>query len=233
MPNLLKHVLHSLALGGLALLAGCTSAPTSLAYPADAFFDHPEVSVAVMRLQPGAELPEFDECKKPGVWCMHSPFWLRGEVIAPVYGKPRMRHMPVLSSGHYGTSWYADQDDPWLVVLLDDGKDIVMPTYASTSLVRRNDGALFVIVDYEREPDFLPCSIAGLREEIDQTRFPRNDDLQLPADDPAVMDDPQLYTISNGHAFPRYGIAVSRIATALAMLRPTTAKDFDCPKEAS
>ena len=214
----------------LVLVTACTSVPAPATYPADQSIANAIPLVAVMHLRRGGDLPEFEECKAPDVICLHAPFWLRGEVIAPLYGTPRTRHMAVTSAGHYGTSWYENQHDPWLVVLLDNGKDVVMPTYASERLVRRDDGTLFMIVEHEGQPAFLPCPIAGLREEIDQAHFPRR--LRVPADDYSVKQSPQLYNVANGTAFPRYGIAVSRIGDALVSLHPS-ANEMRCPETES
>lgn len=200
------------------LVAGCaTSAVAPRHYP-DIDMNQAAAAVAVVQVRPGKHLPELEPCTKPGVICLHSPFWFHAAVVELVYGNLPAKHLKVSTLSHYGMGGYENANAPWLVSLATDGSNVVMPLYASDELVRRKDGTLFLIVRYPQDPLWLPCSVAALREELRERDFPK--DLSLPFDAYEVRDFPDLYRITRNSAFPRYGINVVRMREHLGQIKP-------------
>ena len=212
----------------LTLLTSCaTNVPTT--YPIFEWKDATP-AVAVVDVSPGAYLPEMDECKRPDVWCLHSPFWFNARVKQVVYGDVRSNQLKVATLSHYGMDSYKRPKEPWLVALAFHQNNVVMPLYSADSLARSGKGDLFILVRYPHQPAWLPCSVAELRQPVKKSDFPNAE--FVPADDYSVQTNPELYVLSRKGAFPRYGIGISAIREHLALIKPSAA-DMDCDVEAA
>jgi hypothetical protein len=214
------------------LLTACVSAETShlKAYPEV----NDEIATPVLivaRVSPGKMLPEFDECKKPDVICLHSPLWFRAHILKSVYGTAPGSRLEVATTSHYGMMAYEHDTGPRLILLLvADGK-VVMPTYSEMELTPRDDGKLFLVSSLGDNPYWLPCSVSSVEEEISPKHFSTLNGIR--ADDykwKYVTEAPERFTIVQGVAFPRYGISISSLQAHLEQTKPN-AKGFSCGQE--
>jgi hypothetical protein len=184
--------------------------------------------LVVAEVAPGEMLPEFEECTRKDVICLHSPLWFRARVSQSIYGIAPARELEVATTSHYGMMDYERSTGPRLVLLLVDGAKVVMPTYAQAELRRRDDGELFLISPLGDRPHWLPCSISTVREEISQKRFRGIEGIGKDAYQWEYVEKaPGLFTILHGKAFPRFGIRLSALQSHLAQIRPD-AKQFEC-----
>ncbi len=202
----------------LALLSCATTTSSPTAYPIFRLEDA-KPAVAVVRVSPGKYLPELEECTKPDVWCLHSPFWFNARLIEPVYGTLPRSRLKVSTLSHYGMDAYKRTRAPWLVSLAIHEPDVIMPLYASAGLETRKDGSLFLLVHHPHDPWWLPCSVAQSREIIAKSDFPQSPFIENDAY--AVRKYPELYVVSRDGAFPKFGIDTTRLRELLAGLRPS------------
>ena len=187
-------------------------------------------AIVVARVAPGAILPELEECKRPDTVCLRSPFWFRAQVLATVSGHVAGPALVASTLSHYGMASFVREPAPRLLSLKLFQGQVVMPVNAWAQLVERRDGELF-LVDYDDSwPSWLPCAAPQLREPLDEQAFAPT--LKIGPDDAAhddVDEHRDLYRITPDGAFPRYGIAVSRLRAQMTTLAaqgaPTT-----CPR---
>lgn len=217
----------------IGLLATCASAAADapVHYPSFEWRDAQAVLV-VATVAPGAELPEFEECKKPDVWCMHSPLWFKARVTSVIFGPATPGDLVVMTTSHYGMAGYEGDSSPYLIVLARHGGDFVMPAYQRARLVADRSGDLYLPIYRVDPPWVLPCSAGALRESLPREHFRK--DLGIPKDDFRrfeVLEHPELFQIKGGRAYPRYGIAIAKLQTHLAQTQPTMTQ-VRCPEEA-
>ena len=187
--------------------------------------------LVIARVSPGKMLPQFDECRKPDVICLHSPLWFNARVMKSIYGAAPGDTLEVATTSHYGMMAYKDSPGPRLILLLVEGDKVVMPTYSEAELIPRDDGELFLVPRFGHGPDWLPCSAWSVKEELAPKRFPGLRGIQ--ADDYAwkfVTETPELFHVRRDVAYPRYGVSVSALQAHLEKTRPD-AKGFSCEQE--
>ena len=171
-----------------------------------------------------------DECRQPDTICLYHDYWFWARVTAVLSGQVDDESMKVATTSHDGMQSFIEDDSPRLMSLLLHGGDVVMPKYASRSLATRSDGALFLIDNGVPLPDWLPCAATTLREPLDEQAF-----------SPALRISPDsyearhvdlhrdLFRITPDGAFPRYGIAVTRLRDLFASLTASGAST-SCPR---
>lgn len=216
----------------IGLLMACASAAAHgpVRYPSFEWSEAQAV-VVVATVAPGGLLPEFEECKKPGAWCMHSPLWFKARVSSVIFGPGTSGELDVPTTSHYGMAGYEGDASPYLIVLARHGNDFVMPAYQRARLVADRSGDLYLPISRVDPPWILPCSADALREPIPLDRFRK--DLGIPKDQFHYFDvlkHPELFQIKGGRAYPRYGIAIAKLQAHLAETRPTMA-EVRCPEE--
>lgn len=201
----------------LALLSCATTTSSPSVYPIFRLKDA-KPAVAVVRVSPGKYLPELDECTKPDVWCLHSPFWFHAKLVEPVYGTTPSGRLKVSTLSHYGMDSYKRARSPRLISLAIHESDVIMPLYASAGLETRKDGSLFLLVHHPHDPWWLPCSVAQSRETIAKSDFPRSEFIESDAYE--VRKYPDLFVVTKHGAFPKFGISTRKLRDHLAQLKP-------------
>jgi hypothetical protein len=190
--------------------------------------------VVVAELSPGHYLAQFEECERPNTICMDPPpFRFNANVITTLYGEPPPSRLQPATTSHYGMPDRAPKPQAQLLLLHGDGRDYVMPRYASADLARNRAGDFHLLLWRPAPPWWLPCSVAELREEVRAEDFSR--DLRIPPEQFHPDDDQekQAYVMqADGSAFPRHAIAVSRLGEHLRELRPGV-KDMRCEPESN
>ncbi len=185
-------------------------------------------SVVVATSNPGESYAIPEECMQQDVICMRYPLWFQIVPIQVVYGDPPREKVDVTTYSHYGQPEADTEESPRVMLLLEQDGRYMMSTYASERVVRRLDGRYYLLVDSPRPVHWLPCSVEGLREPIDVTRFSVQAHFSL--DDTSVKDHPRLFKRHEGYASPRFGISVARLGQYLQNLKPR-AQDFRCSSD--
>lgn len=179
--------------------------------------------LVVATVRPGKYLPEFSECSNPNTICMDPPpFWFKARVMSVVHGTSTQRRLNVATTSHYGMSELELLgSQPLLISLLTDGNEFVMPRYAMAGLTEDKQGNLYMLVLRSQPIWWLPCSVAGLRQEISLDDFPG--DIEIPKDEAEiyVKDSPELFRVTATGATPIYAIPVSSIGAHLDSFAPT------------
>ncbi len=210
----------------LLLVAAATASPDGESRSAPAFqIQGAEPLVVVATSAPGQSYAEPEKCKVKDVICTRWPLWFRVTPIGAVYGEPPAGVVEVTTYTHYGQPEADDERSPRVMLLLRNGGQYFMPTYASARIWRHSNGNYYLLVDSPYPVHWLPCSASSLRERVTASDFPTT--AALPADDYSVKKYPNLFEVKNTLAFPRYGISVSRIAKHLKEKHSTVA-DFSC-----
>lgn len=220
----MKH-LPSLAVVALALSVSAIGGEAPHEFP-NFQRENATPLLIVGTVRPGKYLPQFGECADPDTVCMDPPpFWYEVEVSAFVHGAGVSKPIAVATTSHYGMSEFEHYArTPFLISLLTDGTNFVMPRYAMAGLVADSSGELHLLVLRTQPLHWLPCSAWDLREEIPTEDF--SEDLVIPAEDAQryVEDNPDLFReVQNGWV-PRYSIRLMSLSTHLSLLAPTSAQ---------
>lgn len=201
-------------------LAGCKTWVAPVDFPDFKYVDAKPL-VVVADVRPGGYLPEFDECKRKDVICLHDPLWLKVTVREALYGQAPASRMIVTTTSHYGLDDYESNHAPRLMLLtVGPHGDVSMPTYANYALARRSDGTWFLPADISNVAWFLPCSITALQEPIDPKQFPSSLAMDPEEDTYRIEQNPELFQTLDGKIYPRYAIAIPRIRDTLNRERP-------------
>lgn len=205
-------------------------ASAAVAGPPDHFPDIPIKSaqplLVVASVKSGDYLPQFPECSKPDILCMDPPpFWFKAKIDSSVYGSPVPSRLNVATTSHYGMSRWADYGKQrFLVSLLTDGRDFIMPRYAMAELTEDNTGNLHLLVLQKQPIWWLPCSVWALRTEISAKDFPATLEIPELESDFYVDEVPELFHRTGSGIVPRYAIPVTVLATDLRAVSPETLK---------
>lgn len=189
--------------------------------------------IVVAKVAPGAGLPAFEQCGKPGVICLHSPEWFRARKVMTLYGDEPAKDFAVVTASHYGQERYEGADAPWLLNLFVHGDDIMMPINQFWVLLVRKDGELFLPIQHPNSPMWLPCGVAEIYEPFVPGEFLDKQaiaDLQIGQKDyrwSGVDEHPERFNISGKSAFPRWALRMSRLHDFL-MANPPAAKEYRC-----
>jgi hypothetical protein len=199
-------------------IAGCTIMPAPSRFPEFDYIDAKPV-VVVADVRPGDFLAPFEECKSEDVICPRDPMWLRVSLRETLYGTPPATHLTVFTTSHNGLDGYNENRAPRLMVLMiGPNGEAVMPSNSQAPITRRKDGTWFLPFDGIDATWFLPCGIAGLQEPVDPTQFPPF--LETDYNESWILEHPTFFQTIDDKAYPRFGIAISRIRDALNRERP-------------
>lgn len=182
--------------------------------------------LVVASVRPGAYLPQFPECSKPDTLCMDPPpFWFKAKIDSVVYGGRVPARLNVATASHYGMSRWADFGaQRFLVSLLTDGRDFIMPRYAMAELTEDNAGNLHLIVLHKQPIWWLPCSAWALRTEISAKDFPATLEIPEQESDYYTDDVPELFRRTGSGIVPRFAIPIAQLATHLRAISPESLK---------
>ena len=209
----------------LSLVAATADASVPDSFP-DIRTESGQPLLVVASIRPGGYLPQFPECEKPGTLCMDPPpFWFKAKIDDSVYGSDIPPHLNVATTSHYGMSSWADFSVPrFLISLLTDGRDFVMPRYAMAELTEDKAGNLHLLVLQKQAIWWLPCSAWALRTEISAKDFPAT--LEVPKQESYYYADdiPELFRRTRSGIVPRYSIPIAALATHLRTLAPESLK---------
>ena len=215
-----------------AWFAGAAGAGTkALVFPE---FDEADAHHAfvIAELRPGPHFPRDPDCDRPDVLCMDGPpFVLEATVRSQLSGAPLPREMSLATTSHYGNSKYVADHGPYLVRVLTDGRDYLMPRYAAAKLVEDRLGRWHLILHREQLPWWLPCSTIGLKREFGEGDFAPAQ-VVIPDEalaDVGVSDHPELFRLTRGGAMPRYSIPMDALREHLAALPANS--PLDCESE--
>ena len=208
------------AIGALSAGLAAANAPPIPEYPQ---IDETRArhALAVVEVLEEDYLPPFPECASADVICMDPPpTWFRGRVLAPVHGDVPAAEFIAATTSHMGPGLGPDEGAapvPRLMVLLTDGRGMVMPRYADAELERDSSGAFHLPVWDDYTIWWLPC---GVTEVI----TPVTDDSLARAASVAREDywpgrdglDATLVREQDGRVMPRHSIPIHRLREWLA-----------------
>lgn len=222
----MRHLLTATALSLASVASHANGVPTAWQ---DVDTAHAIRAIVVADVAAGGVLPMPDECTKGLFICLDSSFWYRADVRTTLAGTVPEQHLNVITLTHQGMRSFLRDPGPRLLVLETLGDRVIMPKYRSLPLAERRDGELFLIDHGWGWPTWLPCATQTLRETLDEAAMPRW--LLIEPEDilPHVEEHRDLYHWTPQGAFPRYGIAVSRLAALMATLKASGAP-MDCPR---
>jgi hypothetical protein len=203
--------------------------------------------LVVATLAPGKEYPKDDEpCGgEPAIAssgeeldsiCIRfrTPFWMHARVRWSLVGNVPPGPLIVSSASHYKTP---DREDLtgvyWLLPLITDGVVYVTYDRQRAALVESRRGELYLLLWQEQPPEWLPCSVESLREEVSAADFaqPIGWPREALGTDENEDNSRYLHFTASG-VEPRYGISMSRLRAHLAG-RPVVpgANALDCVRE--
>ncbi|MFL6659745.1 MAG: hypothetical protein ACJ8GW_16815 [Massilia sp.] len=204
--------------GFAALLMGACAGATSGVPDSFPHIDKARAShlLVVAQVSLGGKFPQWPECATGEVICIDPPpFWITLAVETTVSGQPAPTTLNAATTSHNGMDQFGSAG-PYLIALVTDGVDYVMPRYQKEALVRNKAGNLYLPLLSEEKPYVLPCGVMVLREEIDASDF--HPDLQIDKSDfkyHRVKTAPQLFIKHGNKAVPRYAIAIDRLQAFL------------------
>jgi len=178
--------------------------------------DRAATAIVVARVSAGGELPDFPQCNRPQVICLHAPFWFKAHVLQTMAGKVDEPVLNVSTESHDSMKSYVREPSTQLLRLkLHDGQ-AYLPLYEFRRLYTRRDGELYLVLTGGRLPDWLPCSAPDLSEPIVGSDF--SPDLSRePDEDTGMWEDtevarhPEIWRIEADRAWPRNGIRIARL----------------------
>ena len=229
----MKRRIHKQLAFALLVVPLATLAGGDAAYKSFPVFEYARARpfLVVARVAPGGELPEFEECKRKDVICLHSPEWFRATSEMTVYGNDMPRRISIATASHYGQERYK-KAGTWLINLVEKDGALVMPINQYETLVRRDDGELFLPLQFPDEPIFLPCSVKQIWEELAPRRFrqPLRRFARKDFDWSGVDEHPEMFVVEGDFAVPRYGLRMTRLKDLLRSER-LQASDRRCGQE--
>ena len=202
----------------LLLANGVSAREVPSAYPE---MDESEISrsLVVAKMKPGAYLPAFPECGRPDIICMDPPpFWLDAHVLSVVHGDIKAVDIAIASTSHYGMPEENDPTIAYLIPVVTDGRQFIMPRYAQARLYEGQQGEYYLPV--LASPFYwLPCSVEKVGREV--TGLRRVKHAVIPKDwmqSQGVHERPKLFKMTWRGAQPRYWIAMSDLREHLARM---------------
>jgi hypothetical protein len=195
--------------------------------------DTATVHLVIATLAPGGLFPDSDEpCggKSTGTVenedgealdtiCIphfYTPYWLRAHVRWWLVGELPVTNLVVSTSSHYGPEGEPLSSSYFLFPVLTDGKHFIKHYRDDSFLLESRWGELYLPLWDELPPDWLPCSVEGLRESIAATDFASpiaapNENFGEPTPEKS-----QYLRYTAAGVEPRFAIAISRLRTHLA-----------------
>ena len=187
--------------------------------PAYPELDKTEISrsLVVATMKPGAYLPAFPECANPDVVCMDPPpFWLDAHVLSVIHGDIKAVDIAIASTSHYGMP---EEDDPtiaYLMPVVTDARQFILPRYARARLYEGKGGEYYLPV-LPNPIHWLPCSVAEIGREV--TGLHRVKHAVIPKDwmqVRGVHEHPEFFKLTWRGAQPRYWTAMSSLREHLS-----------------
>lgn len=192
-------------------------------------------AVVVAMIEPGAYLPQFEDCKKPQAICIDPPpFWIRGRLQRTVFGPSPSNRFVASTTDHFGMEGGQFVDGPSLLRLLGDGRVWIMPRYARVDVYETKGGESFVVLWRSGPIWWLPCEVMSLIEPIAPEDF--KESLVLPLDFLKFFSDEELekeqtfFEVSPSGVTPKFGISIAKLSRFLKD-RYSTLPLTDCRQE--
>lgn len=193
--------------------------------------DEARYSLAVVEVLEEDYLPPFPECGNPDVVCMDPPpTWFRGRVLAPVHGDAPSAEFIAATTNHMGPGLGPEEGAepvPRLMVLMSDGRSMVMPRYASGELHRDASGGFHLVIWDDFVHGWLPCGATAAIAPISDETLARA----------AAVPRERFWTGQEGldSAFVRErdGMVIPRFSIPITQLRAWLAQATSLPADLS
>ncbi len=148
-----------------------------------------------------------------------APYAFQALAVNTVHGAEVKGTPLIATSAPQGLRNFNHGNKRHLLLVLSDGKHAVMPRHASARVWTDKAGQQFMVMDTKAPPAFLPCSVAGLVQEL------RHDTLAPPEHGwgspyPHTRADAGEQVTVAGRPLPKYGIPVAGLQSHLAGLKP-------------